>query len=65
MFILGSHTHDESRVEMAPTRLVTPPKRLFGLRQLQPEVPPQLMHFMHDPLRTSVKLPHESQASPS
>ena len=31
----------------------------------QPEVAPQVSHFMHVPLRTSVKLPHSVQASPT
>lgn len=30
-----------------------------------PVVPPQVSHFMQVPLRTSVKLPHSGQASPS
>jgi len=35
------------------------------MRQLQPVVPPQVVHFRHVPLRTMVKLPHSGQASPS
>jgi len=31
----------------------------------QPVVEPQVSHFMQVPLRTSVKLPHSPQASPS
>ncbi len=31
--------------------------------QLHPLVPPQVSHFRHVPLRTSVKLPHSPQAS--
>ena len=31
----------------------------------QPLVAPQVVHFMHVPLRTRVKLPHSPQASPS
>jgi len=31
----------------------------------QPEVAPQVSHFMQVPLRTMVKLPHSPQASPS
>ena len=31
----------------------------------QPLVAPQVTHFMQVPLRTSVKLPHSPQASPS
>lgn len=31
----------------------------------QPVVPPQLSHFRQVPLRTSVKLPHSGQLSPS
>jgi hypothetical protein len=30
-----------------------------------PVVPPQVSHFRQVPLRTSVKLPHSPQASPS
>jgi hypothetical protein len=30
-----------------------------------PVVEPQVSHFMQVPLRTSVKLPHSPQASPS
>src|SRR4029078_11423904 len=33
--------------------------------QLQPVVPPQVVHLRHVPLRTMVKLPHSGQASPS
>jgi hypothetical protein len=33
--------------------------------QLHPLVEPQVLHFMQVPLRTSVKFPHEPQASPS
>ena len=33
--------------------------------QLHPLVEPQVVHFMHVPLRTKVKLPHSPQASPS
>ena len=33
--------------------------------QLHPVVLPQVSHFMQVPLRTSVKLPHSPQASPS
>lgn len=33
--------------------------------QEQPLVLPQVVHFMQVPLRTSVKLPHSPQASPS
>src|SRR5712691_1936560 len=33
--------------------------------QLHPVVPPQVSHFRQVPLRTSVKLPHSPQASPS
>lgn len=33
--------------------------------QLHPLVAPQVSHFMQVPLRTSVKLPHSVQASPS
>ena len=35
------------------------------LCQLQPLVPPQVLHFMQVPFLTSVKLPQEPQASPS
>src|SRR5258708_37300348 len=35
------------------------------MRQLQPVVPPQVVHLRHVPLRTMVKLPHSGQASPS
>lgn len=34
-------------------------------RHEQPEVDPQVVHFMHVPLRTRVKLPQSPQASPS
>ena len=40
-------------------------RRLRVTRQLQPLVAPQLMHFKHVPLRTSVKLAHSGQLSPS
>ncbi len=33
--------------------------------QLHPVVLPQVSHFMHVPLRTSVKLPHSEHISPS
>jgi len=33
--------------------------------RLHPVVLPHISHFMHVPLRTSVKLPHSPQASPS
>src|SRR3972149_4909979 len=33
--------------------------------QEQPLVAPQVVHFMHVPLRTNVKLPHSPQESPS
>jgi hypothetical protein len=33
--------------------------------QEQPVVDPHVLHFMQVPLRTSVKLPHSPQASPS
>ena len=36
-----------------------------GRDQEQPLVEPQVAHFMQVPLRTSVKLPHSPQASPS
>jgi hypothetical protein len=36
----------------------------FGL-QLHPEVAPQVSHLRQVPLRTSVKLPHSPQLSPS
>ena len=36
-----------------------------GVNQEQPEVAPQVMHFKHVPFRTSVRLPHSWQASPS
>ena len=38
---------------------------LFQNPQEHPLVEPQVVHFMHVPLRTKVKLPHSPQASPS
>lgn len=37
----------------------------LALSHEQPLVAPQVVHFMHVPLRTRVKLPHSPQASPS
>ena len=42
-----------------------PPGMIAPAPQLHPLVPPQVLHFMQVPLRTSVKLPHSPQASPS
>src|SRR5471032_2287473 len=39
--------------------------RSSRMHQLQPVVPPQVVHLRHVPLRTMVKLPHSGQASPS
>jgi hypothetical protein len=47
--------------QKGPTRIQERQDR----RQLQPLVPPQVSHFRQVPLRTSVKLPHSPQASPS
>jgi hypothetical protein len=42
------------------------PSRAAGHKpQEHPLVVPQVSHFMQVPLRTSVKLPHSEQASPS
>jgi hypothetical protein len=38
---------------------------ILATAQEQPLVDPQVVHFMQVPLRTSVKLPHSPQASPS
>lgn len=45
----------------------TPPSSTSDARlsHEQPLVAPQVVHFMHVPLRTRVKLPHSPQASPS
>jgi len=40
-------------------------KRVQSLTQLHPLVPPHVSHFRQVPFRTSVKFPHEPQASPS
>jgi len=50
----------------APRRAV-PQIRIHGgpRHQLHPVVLPQVSHLRHVPLRTSVKLPHSAQASPS
>ena len=40
-------------------------RRFYIYRQLHPVVLPHVSHFMQVPLRTSVKLPHSPQASPS
>ena len=54
-----------------PGAPATPPNRALvrarsGIApQLQPLVPPQVLHFMQVPLRTRVKLPHSPQLSPS
>jgi hypothetical protein len=37
----------------------------FLITHEHPVVDPQVSHFMQVPLRTSVKLPHSPQASPS
>ena len=55
---------------------IAPPCKFLGIsrlkasplpppHQLQPLVEPQVLHFIHVPLRTSVKWPHESHGSPS
>ena len=59
----GSFT---GRTQNARANLYWPRDRwLPGSRQEQPLVDPQVVHFMHVPLRTRVKLPHSPQASPS
>jgi hypothetical protein len=47
----------------APTGAFSVSQVIFAYEQ--PEVEPQVAHFMQVPLRTSVKFPHSPQASPS
>src|SRR5262249_60679782 len=54
---------DASLYATAPTE--SPRGYPRGRVQLQPLVEPQVVHFMHVPLRTRVKLPHSVHASPS